>query len=345
MIIIDKLWVNSNSIQYKMINEPNETTRTKAPRRAKSARSTTEEPNNIKQIIQEIIKEDNMDNVNQDNAQEILRELKKRQVDYQNKSEYVTAEIFADAATKVKTFMDGEKFTQIQMEKIEDINEKFDFTRNVRESMEKDWSTIISNAEQQRDQELADMERDFAIELEEFDKQNDEEPNSRNVKFSPEYLNLRHRQKVLTISNNFLEAKAIKNQADELEKIEKERQLKNWYDFLDANRSEMVEKHQKLYRTRENSWDIHIRHLRKVSNKEIKQSKMSETHFFDRMKSVGEFAEIKVRATTTRSMKRANSQRFERTLDPRQKTFRQRQIMNLVTYTKVTTPRVRRSVQ
>lgn len=308
---------------------------------------------NVKSIIHEILTENNYSNVTQSNAQEILRELTNIHDNLQSKSNYASAHIINDACTNIRNFINSTKFTQIQAKKFEEVETRLDTARNIRQNMQSDWKRLISAAEEKRDQELSDMQRDFQNDLEEFDKLYSSPPDVRFQKFSSELLNLRYRQKAMIQSSKFLEAKEIKKRADDLENLEKEKNMNNWIDYLNKTRLEIVEKQQQQINHRNNIWTLEIDKMKRNAKVEIKHAKQQECHFSDRIEkiqSVSELPEMQntISPRTTIPIRRAKSQRldktekFERPLDDKQRTFRQRQIMNFIKYTKVTAPKVKK---
>ena len=342
-----------------MISEPGSiSSEIKAPR-PKKARKRNHIPQqkketfpkcsrDVRKVVNSIIYNNDFSGVNNENSSAVILELRRRQSLFQEKSEYSNAELMSDSIESIKKMQIQEEFNKIQADKVETISEQSDFAISVRENLQNDWSDVIRNAEEKRDQELNELAQNFDKQLSEFDKHYEQEPNPRFVKSSPELLNLRHRQKALMLSKNFLQAKAIKNQADELELAEKERQRNNWFNYLDNIRNEIVEKQQKIMTTKQNSWDMQIAHMKKTANKEIGQAKKTENHFVNKYQIATDLSGIKARAPSPQLVKKSQSQRydkFERPLSERQKTFRQRQIMNLVNYTRISTPRVRRSVR
>lgn len=344
-----------------MITEPSPQYSSKsAPRRSNKANRTqlnteNNESKQYKSIIQDILFEKNYDNVTQENAQDILKELKRIHDNLQSKSSYSNAHIINDACTNIQNFITATKFGQIQTKKFEEVENRLDTARNIRENTQSDWKRLIAAAEEKRDQELSDMQNKFNEDLAEFDKLYDEEPDIRFQKLSSELLNLRYRQKAMIQTQHFLEAKQIKNRADKMEMEEREKNKNNWIDYLSKSRIEIVERQKQQIVLKDSAWKLEINKMKKNARAEIKHAKQQEDHFVDRIERIQTASELPemqntIAPNSTISIRRAKSQRFEkvekfeRPLDDRQKTFRQRQIMNFIKYTKVTTPKIKKPV-
>lgn len=343
-----------------MITEPSpHYSKTSSPRRsyqANQSQTGSRDPGSIKKVIQEILSENDYSNVTQENAQDVLKELTVIHEKLQSKSRYAEANKINEACTNVRNFINSTKFAKIQSKKYEEVETRLDTARSIRQNMQSDWKRLISAAEEKRDQELSDMQRDFENDLAEFDKLYSATPDTRFQKFSSELLNLRYRQKAMIQSNKFLEAKEIKQRADALENLEKEKNMNDWIDYLNKSRLDIIEKQQQQINHRNNIWTLEINKMKRNAKVEIKHAKQQEEHFSDRIEQIQSISELPemqstIVPSTTVPLRRAKSQRLDRTekfeipLGEKQKTFRQRQIMNLIKYTRVTTPRTKKNYQ
>lgn len=334
-----------------MITEPDpQYSKTSTSRRSNKTDFEYNGTSNVKHIVREILADNDYSNVTQSNAQDILNELTNIHDKLQSKSNYASANVINDAMTNIRNFINSSRFAKIQTKKFEEVETRLDTARSIRQSMQSDWKRLIQAAEEKRDQELNDMQQDFENDLAEFDKLYSAPPDIRFQKYSPELLNLRYRQKAMIQSNKFLEAKEIKQKADELENLEKEKNMNSWIDYLNKSRLDIIEKQKQQINHRNNIWTLEIDKMKRNAKVEIKHAKQQECHFSDRIEriqSVSELPEMQntISPVATVSLRRAKSQRldrtekFERPLDDKQKTFRQRQIMNFIKYTKVTAPR------
>ena len=91
--------------------------------------------------------------------------------------------------------------------------------------------------------------------LYQFDEDHNIEVPPKFRKFSPEYLNMRKREKFMVSSKRYVEANTLKKEADKIEKKEREIQQKNWGDYVNQQRQLLIKKQQEQRRCFIEKWD------------------------------------------------------------------------------------------
>jgi hypothetical protein len=146
-------------------------------------------------------------------------------------------------------------------------------------------------------------------------------------KYSYEYLNLRMRERYMVSSKRYMEAEALKAEADALEIVEIERQRRNWDDYVTKKRQLLIAQKAEQRRILEEKWDRDWRALRPSATADVArrenvvralESKLVEVEGEHNVAFDGAATRGPSRAVTSRSLPVARPQLPRLPMAPRQ---------------------------
>lgn len=318
----------------------------KCARNAES--SGQEELNEVDQIIEQIMTDGSIDGVSHQNHKQIINKLKKIQTEAMDNSEYARAEMANNGIRQTLNYVTLSQFSDIQNAKTDDLCDKLETAQNDLLYLKEHWKSVYKSALQRREEDLTALREEHEAELAEFDEKFEEEIPPKFRRFSPELLQLRKRQQAMVISKRYVEATCFKNEADELELKEIEANTNAYHKRLEADRKKLLKRQEEKEFVRSQNWARNLHEIDKISAYEIDHAKKAVEHLEQQIANTPTLSlqEPTSPATSrsTRSRTLPNKTNTINTSDlSGPKAFRQRALINHVTYTKVFTPKIRKS--
>lgn len=307
--------------------------------------------NSIEAIALRAVENDDFDGVTTANFGQIIIEIRAIQKRAMDEYDYERAEAAENAIKKTEKVKTLKTMESINTAETEDMCCQLEATRNDLEYLREHWNALLRSACERRDEELTQMRQDQANELNAFDEnvESGELP-IQYRKMSPEYLQLRRRQKAMVSSKRYIEAKEMKQMADELEQKELQSNYERYRTKMDAERRELVKKHQEKYDIKQMIWKRNIHAIQKQADYEIGHAKKSAEHIEDKITQREIFAvtagfgsqDEPVTSRSTVVTKQSKRQQPSAATSA-QIMFRQRAMINKFQYSKVFIPRTKRA--
>lgn len=338
-----------------MICEPRGKTAA-APRRKMAVQNRGEneaEDNSIHAIALRAVEKDDYESVTAANFAQIILELRSIQHKAMNEYDYERAEAAENAIKKTEKVKTLKTMESINTAETEDMCSQLEATRSDLEYLREHWNALLKSACERRDEELAQLREEQMDELQAFDEMVDSgELPIQYRKMSPEYLQMRRRQKAMVSSKRYIEAKEMKQMADALEEKELQSNYERYRTKMDAERREMVKKHEEKYDIKSSIWKRNIYSIQKQADYEIGHAKKSAAHIEDKISQREIFAatagfgpqpdeSVMSRSTTLGGTKQGKRQQ-QPAATSAQMMFRQRAMINKFTYSKVFVPRAKK---
>jgi hypothetical protein len=275
------------------------------------------------------------------NARPVIIRLRAMQVDALSRGDYDEAdnlELFIGRANHVYTTHAAEQLNSAQKE---DLNNQLCVARQELAYFQAHWRTVFRNASQRRVDDLGELQRQNEEDLAAFDEEvaTSETP-VRFRRFSMELLQLRRRQKAMVASKRYIEAKAIKDEADRREAKENVENHERYLAKAAADRAEMIKKQDERLYVRDQNWIRSLHEIQNIGSVEVEQIKRTIAHLESRIDDKDEFA--RTAGWTEDNCPRAQSARNRApgdALTPHAQMYRQRRIINQVAYSHVIVPK------
>ncbi|OHT12091.1 hypothetical protein TRFO_03712 [Tritrichomonas foetus] len=266
------------------------------------------------------------------------RELIKIRDESLSVKDYQTAEMAAEAARKVLTLSNENRFDEISTRKLEETEKTLLEREDSFVETQETWEKRIKDALQQKESDLKNIEKGNEEIVKEFDKQFDEPPPKSIFKYSPNILQLRSIESYMVKSGRYSEASALNEEATRLELIEDEQHKKDWYDHLQKKRAHLEKELHERYKIHDQNATTAIATLKKTAEKEIDQQQKSINRLnchVDDAETLCSFMNHSFRSRRNRSPKsaRSGSSKLPPLNSPAQQ-FRKKAIINSIVYTK-----------
>lgn len=276
---------------------------------------------------------------NQEEVELIVRGLRERRANYINKGDYLKAEKAESLSRKL--FSSGQLSTveEIQHDKESDLKQKLDTSKNELEDSKKKWEELLQILRDKANEDFAELEKVHIEEMKQLEDLYNQPPPPNIRKYSQELLNLRRREEAMLSSKLYAQASNIKDQADELQEIEDQDQLKKWHNHISFRIQQTKEEHSKQLNKKKVFWKTEEQKMILLGNREIKKAEMAIEHLNLNLKET-----IEARKLTT--LMKKETKKKEKTVPKKISTsklktprrdemteYRQRQLLNHNVYT------------
>ena len=150
----------------------------------------------------------------------------------------------------IENTINGLDKTGAQMKQIERsnmhakmLNEKLEKAKDdLRQAIAK-HERIADRFNEERNNAMLQQEQEHEAELYKFDEEHNIEPPAKFRKFSREYWQLKTQEEFLISSKRYVEANALRAEANKLEKEERRKQKENWELYVQQQREKLIQKH------------------------------------------------------------------------------------------------------
>lgn len=199
----------------------------------------------------------------------LVKELQNVKQEALQNHDYLLAEQAVNAYRRVIALNSDNTFAEITAAKVDELADKLILKETDRDELKQKWEKSIKDAEKQRDKDLQEIDQQNELELKEFDLQFQLEPPPELRKFSPNLLQIRAREKYMVQSGRYVEATALRKEANRLEAIESEEHKQRWINQLKLKREELIKKQEERKFVREMNANNAIEKMRRQSLQEI----------------------------------------------------------------------------
>lgn len=227
---------------------------------------------------------------------------------------------------------------EMQYDRVSELESKCTASRIELENNKKKWEGLFQNLCQQCKDELKQLEKDHAQEIQEIeDKRNQAIPPSFQ-KYSNLLLQYRAREKAMLATRRYADASYIKELADELQENE-DRDIKlRWNSHIDNRIKKKKRIQRRQLEIRKSFWKKEKQNLVKEANIDISQAEAAIVHLETNLESAKNALNIasnlKEETKTVREEDLPKLDTARKTSKPQE--YRQRQILNSKIYTRQT---------
>jgi hypothetical protein len=211
------------------------------------------------------------------------------------------------------------------------------------------WRNVVRGASQHRDEEVEGIQQESEHDLAEFDQKiESSETPVKFRKYSPELLQFRRRQMAMVASKRYIEAKVTKDEADRLQAKEDAANHARFREKAAADRAEMVKKQNEKLFVRQQTWNRTIYEIERIANAEIDQILKTIEHLDIRIREKEEFARAAGWAEPEPEQPPSRTSRDKTTQDGLSSyshMFRQRRLVNKLTYSPIKIPKTVKSAR
>ena len=144
----------------------------------------------------------------------------------------------------------------------------------------------MERRKQEMENDIQNKKMKFAMKLEEFDQQFEQEPPPKALKLSPGALDLKAKEKFLVSSKRFDEAKAMRNMANIRERQEIEMKKEQYYKALLKEREKLIEQEKQKMFVTEMTWQSSLSKMQMNANKEIAHAEKTVEHLLSLQKTL-----------------------------------------------------------
>lgn len=184
---------------------------------------------------------------------------------------YLEAQKFEIKIDELRQISTESSYDSIHRGRYDELQQRLETAeRDLQMNLEK-RDSIIESFQRERQQALDEMEACLQQELISFEAKHDTDPPPKFRKFSPEYLNLRQRERAMIYSKRYVDANNLKAEADILERKEVQQQNRNWERHVAKQRQLLVKRHEEQRRILQEKWDREWAALSPSADQQIKK--------------------------------------------------------------------------
>ena len=169
--------------------------------------------------------------------------------------DFLSAQKFEDKINEIKLMQVEDAYESRQNDKYEDLIQRLSDAQSALEEQRENLNQILQSFQDEREEAIMKLDEKLDNDLYQFDEDHNIEVPPKFRKFSPEYLNIRKREKFMVSSKRYVEANNLKKEADAMEKKERAIQEKNWENYVNQQRQLLIKKQQEQRRCFIEKWD------------------------------------------------------------------------------------------
>ena len=332
---------------YRYCNDPKQL----QPRGLRTIRAKTSKLSPTELSIQvDLALRGQFDHIDPRSYKLLANELQNAKREALRNHDYLLAEQAVNASRRVIALSSDNTFAEITAAKVDELADKLSIKETDRDELKKKWEKRIRDAEKQKEQDLCEIDQQNELELKQFDLQFQLEPPPELRKFSPNLLQIRAQEQYMVQSGRYVEATALRKEANQLEAIESQEHKKRWINQLKLKREELIKKQEERRFVREMNANNAIEKMKRQSLQEIdhqvKAVQHVESHYEDativqNMGTIKKAPSTKSTSTTRCSETTLTSRTTTRSKtgmkQPQSKAalFRQRAMINTIIYSRM----------
>lgn len=341
--------------------------------------TTTEEVNySIDQIAHLVIEDEDYTHVNNDNFDKVVSRIHRIHRDAHNNGDYELAEISKAASQSLIQYFNEERLSSLNEAKVNEMNKLYEARKKDLQYLKEHWKVVYQNAKQMANSEMLQLQTEQDEELAEFDaKMNnilsdlDKNLPPQYKKYSAKIIGLRNVQKSMIKVHKYVEAKQLGQEIEIMEQEEQKTNIELFKKKLETDREDLIKKQDEQFRVKYQSWERELEKIDHISKMEISKAENRKNQVEKKVNKAHEVAEMTTQSSlqTQRggnlsmnsqlsSYKSANciSSSFPKSarpgfgknptvLNPAAQEFRQRAIINRITYSNIVVPKIKRPGQ
>lgn len=212
-----------------------------------------------------------------------LREIRLKSL---KDGDYITAQKAEQGARAVVAQQNLQEKMDEQDEKISEQQQRLEIAQIQLENVKEKWEILMERRKQEMENDIQNKKMKFAMKLEEFDQQFEQEPPPKALKLSPGALDLKAKEKFLVSSKRFDEAKAMRNMANIRERQEIEMKKEQYYKALLKEREKLIEQEKQKMFVTEMTWQSSLSKMQMNANKEIAHAEKTVEHLLSLQKTL-----------------------------------------------------------
>ena len=186
----------------------------------------------------------------------VASHLESRKEGLIERGDYLGAQALEDKISALKQFSEEATYDSIQDYRLTELRQRLSSAKQDLAVSIARRDSVIESFLQKKEQALAECDAIMQRELDEFDRAHeDAKPPPKFRRFSPEYLNMRRREKAMVAAKRYVDANAVKEEADRIERREMEQNERNWKSFVAKQRDQLLKRQLEQRRIIEAKWD------------------------------------------------------------------------------------------
>jgi hypothetical protein len=198
----------------------------------------------IDNMVQHILDDDPIDSVSKDLVDPVIARLQEHRNTAIADGEYMAAADIEDRMNNFILIANKVSYEDDQDITYQELRAHYDQAQSDLRTAIRARRHCLREIERQREHELSQMRETHARELAEFDKRHNCPPPNFFRRWSPEYLNLRYQEKFLVRSKRYVEAHAIKCEADTRKSRELQQMEDTWSSASANSRLQLTKHHE-----------------------------------------------------------------------------------------------------
>lgn len=174
--------------------------------------------------------------------QRVSNYLKSQKKEAIKEEDFLSAQKFEDKINEISLMQTEDSFEMAEIDKYEVLIQRLTNAQYELEDQRSKTNQLLEIFQIERENAIREFDEQQNQELILFDEQHSGEIPPKFRKFSPEYLNLRKREKFMVSSKRYVDAENLKTEADARELIERETQRKNYQEYTKNQRNNLMKK-------------------------------------------------------------------------------------------------------
>lgn len=208
----------------------------------------------------------------------ILEGLRKKRTEFIDEGNYLDAQKAEHYSKAVMSYGQLGFVENIQDSKASDLQAKLEEAKEQLEQKKINWENLRKQLRKSANEELSQLQKSHQQEIEKLESLYDTTPPPSIRKYSNSLLSMRKREQAMISSRLFAQAGKMKEEADELERIENMQQMEKWKDEIDIRIKNLKIKQEKTLMTRKNYWKKEETTLINQANKEVEKEEKAVQH-------------------------------------------------------------------
>lgn len=208
----------------------------------------------------------------------ILERLRKKRTEFIEEGNYLDAQKAEHYSKAVMSYGQLGFVENIQDSRASSLQLKLDEAKEQLEQKKIEWENLRKQLRKSANKELSDLQNTHQQEIDKLESLYDTTPPPSIRKFSNKLLSMRKREQAMIGSRFFDQAAKMKEEADELERIETMQQMEKWNEEIDIRIKNLRMRQEKTLIARKNYWKKEETTLINHANKEIEKEEKAVEH-------------------------------------------------------------------
>ena len=204
--------------------------------------------NKIKEISQQLFRGLEISEIPENYYSPVYEYLKLQKQASIDNDDFLSAQLFDDKIIEMELHKTETTYLINKNGRVDELQRRlFEARQNLEEQKAKK-NEVLDNFQRERESKMMKLQEQLDEELNMFDIKHSGEIPAKFRKYSADYLNLKQRELFMVSSKRYVEANALKKEADKKKIIEEENQRKNWDKYVNKQREILIKKQQEKLR-------------------------------------------------------------------------------------------------